>query len=67
LRERERERENIRGSVLVDIARERRSMSYVDDEGANRPKLSLQPRGSTANMSSASPAKTSRVSVSFVF
>jgi hypothetical protein len=52
---------------LVDIARERRSMSYVDDEGANRPKLSLQPRGSTANMSSASPAKTSRVSVSFVF
>lgn len=57
---RERERENIRGSVLVDIARERRSMSYVDDEGANRPKLSLQPRGSTANMSSASPAKTSR-------
>ncbi|CAM6020341.1 unnamed protein product [Sphagnum balticum] len=35
-------------------------MSYVDDDGANRPKLSLQPRGSTANMSSASPAKTSR-------
>ncbi|CAM6007048.1 unnamed protein product [Sphagnum balticum] len=36
-------------------------MSYADDEGVNRPKLSLQPRGSTAdNMSSASAAKTSR-------
>ncbi len=41
-----------------------KDMSYADDEGVNRPKLSLQPRGSTAdNMSSASPAKTSRVSV----
>ncbi|KAH8962867.1 hypothetical protein BDL97_05G123700 [Sphagnum fallax] len=35
-------------------------MSYADDEGANRPKLSLQPRGSAADMSSASPVKTSR-------
>ncbi len=42
----------------------KKDMSYADDEGVNRPKLSLQPRGSTAdNMSSASPAKTSRVSV----
>jgi hypothetical protein len=41
-----------------------KDMSYADDEGVNRPKLSLQPRGSTAdNMSSPSPAKTSRVSV----
>ncbi len=41
-----------------------KDMSYADDEGVNRPKLSLQPRGSTAdNMSSASAAKTSRVSV----
>jgi hypothetical protein len=38
----------------------RRNMSYADDEGANRPKLSLQPRGSAADMSSASPVKTSR-------
>lgn len=42
----------------------KKDMSYADDEGVNRPKLSLQPRGSTAdNMSSASAAKTSRVSV----
>jgi hypothetical protein len=42
-------------------------MSYADDEGANRPKLSLQPRGSAADMSSASPVKTSRVSLCSFF
>jgi hypothetical protein len=45
----------------------RRNMSYADDEGANRPKLSLQPRGSAADMSSASPVKTSRVSLCSFF
>ena len=35
-------------------------MSYAEDEGAGRPKLSLQPRGSLSD-SSPSPAKSSKV------
>jgi hypothetical protein len=52
-----------RGSSVVEKSNsgQEKDMSYADDEGVNRPKLSLQPRGSTAdNMSSPSPAKTSR-------
>ena len=35
-------------------------MSYAEDEGSGRPKLSLQPRGSLSD-SSPSPAKSSKV------
>ena len=38
------------------------SMSYTEEDTAGRPKLSLQPRGSASDISSSSPAKSSRVS-----
>lgn len=35
-------------------------MSYTEEDTAGRPKLSLQPRGSASDISSSSPAKSSR-------
>ena len=38
-------------------------MSYTEEDTAGRPKLSLQPRGSASDITSSSPAKSSRVSL----
>ncbi|OAE33027.1 hypothetical protein AXG93_1913s1290 [Marchantia polymorpha subsp. ruderalis] len=36
------------------------TMSYAEDEGSGRPKLSLQPRGSGADQAPSTPSKTSK-------